>query len=83
MSEKAFKSAIGKCKYMQKCTEGEEKAFYDGLYLGLNRGFHGELFQCEHDTLIAIPEDSPDPIRRAKGKGYRQGFDLGLDYSKD
>lgn len=59
---------------------GKSLDFWTGYMRGLRRLHHGQAFSTEeeHGLFLNIPEDDPDPTRRATGEGYRAGF-AGID----
>ena len=77
MDDKAFKCELERVKFARKASDGDRLCWWDGYYLGLNRGHFGDEFECAHDALMSISADEPDTAFRAKGAGYREGYEVG------
>lgn len=67
MDEREFQKELERAKYYHKC-DNKHSDYWMGYILGLHRGYHGEVFQCEYDALMA------DKKRKGKGEGFRDGL---------
>lgn len=67
MNEREFQKELEQAKYSQKCDD-RHADYWMGYILGLHRGYHGEVFQCEYEALMA------DKKRKGKGEGFRDGL---------
>lgn len=74
---------IEMCKARCSKLAGDRPDYWMGYQRGLRRRYHGEIFgtEDEHSLWMSLADDdTPDRINR--GRGYRDGFNLGTKVLK-
>lgn len=83
MTEQKFKSEMRRAETMRRTSDPEMSEYWVGYIRGLRRVYHGENFGTadEHNKWMAAI-DSPDEMRKQRGRGYRDGIKYGEISSK-
>ena len=78
ISTTAFRAAMEHANGMRQFADCDNAHYWEGYQRGLRRAYHGESFGTaeEHALWLGASDNyGDDPIRRARGEGYRDGLE--------
>ena len=76
ITKERFEHEMNRAKTFQK-LEPDRADYWVGYMRGLRRAYHGENFGTpeEHASWMGAKDNyGDDPVRRARGEGYRDGL---------